>query len=116
MASHDPVPAEQLVTANEARAVEPVIPEPDKLALQEEEHSHAEAIHRQERGWVGIICGSRGEKSGNVAFMVIVACFILIGCAMYSASMTEPFFKLLSALLGVVGLALGYLFGSHTRQ
>jgi hypothetical protein len=106
----------KLVTAKEAREVEPVVPEPDKLALKEVENSHAQATHRAEQGWVGKICGSRGEKSGNIAFLVIVACFLLIGIALNSSGLTEPFFKLLASLLGVIGLALGYLFGAHNSK
>ena len=44
---------EQLVTAREARAVRPIVPEPDSLAIKELENSHAQALHKQERGWVG---------------------------------------------------------------
>lgn len=73
--SRDPA---KLVSAREARVVEPVVPEPDPLALREVENQHAQAIHKAEQGWVGKVCGSRGEKSGNVAFLVIVACFVLI--------------------------------------
>ena len=86
------------------------------LAIKEEENSHARTTHKQERGWVGALCGTRGEKSGNVAFLVIVACFVLIAVGLHSVGMTEVFFKFLGALLGVIGLALRYLFGAHNRQ
>ena len=51
MASPDPT--QQLVTTSEARAVRPIVPEPDSLAIDELESSRAQAIHKQERGWVG---------------------------------------------------------------
>ena len=73
-------------------------------------------MHKQERGLVDVLCGTRREKFGNVAFLVIVACFILIGAALNSSGLTDRFFKFLSVLLGVVGLTLSYLFRAHNKQ
>jgi hypothetical protein len=86
------------------------------LAIKEEENSHARATHEHERGWVGALCGTRGEKSGNVAFLVIVSCFILIAVGLHSVGMTAAFFKFLGAPLGIISLTLRYLFGAHNRQ
>jgi RNA polymerase sigma factor (sigma-70 family) len=44
---------ERLVTANEARAVRPIVPEPDSLAGKEVENSHAQALDKQGRERVG---------------------------------------------------------------
>jgi hypothetical protein len=92
------------------------VPEPDNLGSKEVEDSHALAMHKQERGWIGAVCGTRAEKFGNVAFLVIVACFVLIGMALHSFGLTERFFKFLGVLLGVVCLALRYLFRAYNRR
>jgi hypothetical protein len=111
-----PDPPDQLVTPKEARAARPTVPEPDRLGIKEVEDSHALAMHKQERGWVGAVCGTRGEKFGNVAFLVIVACFSLIGMALYLFGLTDQFFKLQGLLLGVVVLALRYLNGGNNKR
>lgn len=51
MASPDPT--QQFVTTNEARAVRPIVPEPDSLAIDELESSRAQAVHNQDRGRLG---------------------------------------------------------------
>lgn len=106
----------KLVTPSEARQVEPVVPEPDKLALKELENSHAQATQKFEQGWIGKFCGSRSEKAGNIAFLAIVACLLIITGALFGFGLTDAFFKLLAALVSVVTLALGYLFGAHNNR
>jgi hypothetical protein len=80
------------------------------------ENSHQQATQKTEQGWIGKVCGSKGEKAGNIAFLVIIACFLLISGALYTSGLTDPFFKLMTSLLGVIGLALGYLFGAHNKN
>lgn len=106
----------QRPSASEAPAAQLIVSESDSCAIKKVENSHARAMHKQERGWVGVVCGTRGEKSGNIAFLVIVACFILIIVSLCWSGLTDPFFTLLSPLVGVIGLALGYLFGAHNKQ
>lgn len=110
--TYQPMREQPQVSVTDARSVEPEVPEPDRLARQELRRAHEKAMHKQDRGWIGVLCGSRAEKAGNVAFMVILGAFILIACTLATNGLSEQFFKLFSALLGVVGLALRYLFGS----
>ncbi len=107
------------VTVEEARRAEPNVPEPDALALKESDNNHDKAILKAEGGFVGAFFGSRTEKPGNVALIVILLCFTLIFCGFFKIDIainSELFFKLLSVVFGIVTLALGYLFGSSNRQ
>ncbi len=106
----------KLITAKEARQVEPVIAEPDSLALREVDNSHAQATHKAEQGWIGKICGSRAEKAGNIAFLAIVMCLIIVICALFNFGLTDQFFKLVGAVTSIVTLALGYLFGANNNK
>ena len=87
--------------------------------LREVENSHNKAILKAEGGFVGAVFGSRTEKPGNVALIVILLCFLLIFWVFIKIDISinsELFFKLLSIVFGIVTLALGYLFGSSNRQ
>jgi hypothetical protein len=109
----------ETVTAEQARGVRPNVPEPDPLALQEAKNAHENNMHKNERGWVGAVFGSRSEKPGNVALIVILLCFVFAMLAFVHLDMakdSELFFKLLSVVSGLVSLALGYLFGSSDRR
>jgi ABC-type multidrug transport system permease subunit len=115
----DPDPP-SLISVEAARRSEPTVVAPDARA-KKEELLHAQATQKNDLGWVGVVLGSRSEKPGNVAAIVILFCFILIGVGFFmtdvrSGGSGELFFKLLAALLGPVGLALGYLFGSSKRD
>lgn len=101
-------------TPRHARQVESV--KAESLDLKKVEHAHEQATHLAEQGWIGKICGSRGENAGNIAFLAIVACFMVIAGAALRFGLTEEFFKLLSVLSSVISLALGYLFGSHKNK
>ncbi len=107
------------MTAEQARGVEPTVRAPDELAIQEAKNAHENNMHKNERGWVGAVFGSRSEKPGNVALVVILLCFIFAMLAFVRldiAKDSELFFKLLSVVSGLVSLALGYLFGSSDRR
>lgn len=122
-----------LLSPSEARAVEPSIPAPDSLAREELKANSALRSQRQDQGVIGWIFGSRLEKPGNIAAVVIFLSFALIFLVYWRAGITEtvvnnvvtqvrseplsePFFKLFSALAGIIGLALGYLFGSSNKN
>ncbi|MBL8269254.1 hypothetical protein [Steroidobacter sp.] len=150
MDSQKPLDSE-LVTPQQARLVEAKVVPPDSLAQGEINHL------KTELGYLGRLVGSRQEKPGNVAFLVIILCFVFLFVAFLrdtgsnaapftitpvtapqqtigtapapgatnipspitvtvTGGLTEPFFKLVSVLIGVVGLALGYLFGSSNKS
>ena len=111
----------QPVTVSEdaARRAEPTVPEPDPLALEEARNNHARGMHHLQRGLIGWCVGTGSEKPGNVATLAIIASFaiILIGFFKFDLQKEfESFYKLLTTLLGPVGLALGYLFGSSKTK
>jgi len=73
-------------------------------------------MHTLLRGLLGWCIGSGSEKAGNVATLTILGCLIFILFAFLRMNLQtefESFYKLLTTLLGPVGLALGYLFGSR---
>lgn len=106
----------ELVTPNQARTVEPTIPAPDELAKKELEFWHAQKTQEAEQGWIGKAFGSRSEKPGNIAALVVLLSFAMLFLAFIVAMNKDPmpdsFFKIAQIFLGVIGLALGYLFGS----
>lgn len=109
----------QTVSADAARLAEPNVLEPDGLAFREADHAHEQAMHKAEHGSIGRLLGSRSEKPGNVASIVILLCFVFIGLAFYRLdiqNMSDLFMKIVSASFSIIGLALGYLFGSSTRN
>ncbi|MDR2214608.1 MAG: hypothetical protein LBE59_02065 [Nevskiaceae bacterium] len=111
-----------VISPNQARAVDPVEPDTDgKLAEKELEFWHAQETQKAHHGWLGKIFGSIQEKPGNIAAIAVILSFIMLFVAfgvMYrgAGDLNENFFKLLSALTGVIGLALGYLFGSSGQK
>ena len=73
-------------------------------------------MHALQRGLLGWCIGSGGEKAGNVATLTILGCFTFMLIAYFKMDLQkefDAFFKLLTTLLGPVGLALGYLFGAR---
>jgi len=84
--------------------------------VQEAQNAHAQKTLLAEQGWIGHILGSKAEKPGNVAAIVILLCFLLLGVGFHTmchdAGNNEDFFKFVSIITGIIGLALGYLFGS----
>lgn len=102
------------------RRAEPKVPEkPDALALEEARNNHARELQRMQRGIIGWCVGSGSEKPGNVATLCIAACFLLILSAFLKLDIqkdSEFFLKILSASTGMIGLALGYLFGSRGSE
>lgn len=104
-----------VVSKDDARKAEPVVREPDQLALEELRNSHARDMNKNQRGAIGWMFGSGLEKSGNAAILSIVVFLALIVCAFFKFDLSkdsDAFYKLLTTLLGPIGLALGYLFGS----
>jgi hypothetical protein len=107
------------VSVADARKAEPTIRAPDEAALKELELQNAHDLNKQnlQKGWIGAFMGTGSEKSGNAAIIVIVLCFIFIGCSagiFKFDKQFDDFFKFLTSMLSIVTLALGYLFGSKS--
>jgi hypothetical protein len=107
------------VSASEARVTQPVVPPPTKSTEKELEFWHAQRTQKAEQGWVGWVFGSKYEKPGNIAAIVVLLSFFFLFWSFYHlytpTILPETFFKVLAAFMGVIGLALGYLFGSSHR-
>lgn len=117
--SDQPLEQPNLVSVADARRAEPTVRPPDELALEEMKNNHAVRTHRMQRGLVGLVVGTGPEKAGNVATVAIVASFGLVMTAFFRfdfATQFELFFKILTTMLGPIGLALGYLFGSKDKS
>ncbi len=72
-----------------------------------------------QRGLMGWLVGTGPEKAGNVATLSILASFLLVMIAFFKFDFDtqfELFYKILTTMLGPVGLALGYLFGSKDSR
>ncbi|MCU0819436.1 MAG: hypothetical protein MUF11_09010 [Beijerinckiaceae bacterium] len=109
----------ELVSIEEARRAEPTVRPPDPLALQELQNSHSKNMQELNRGWLGACIGSGPEKPGNTAVLVIILCFLFIAASAFKFDLStqfENFFKIVTTLLGPIGLALGYLFGSREKS
>lgn len=107
------------VSLEEAKRATPTTPEPDEKALQEAKLLHEQVMQRTQLGLIGKLLGSAQEKSGNVAFLVILMCFIFMGIGFFQmpiADHADNLFKLFTVMLGPVALALGYLFGSGNSR
>lgn len=109
------------VSIEDARRAEPVVREPDALAVLEAKNLHEQNLRKAEQGKLGTLLGSHGEKAGNISFIVILICFVLIlfaFCRMDLEKDFDSFMKFDTALIAIVTGALGYLFGSsnHTKS
>jgi hypothetical protein len=112
--SSSPAPLET-VSLEDARKAEPVVREPDALALLESKNLHEQNQKRLEQGVLGRLLGSHGEKAGNISFIVILICFGLIAFAFFRMDLKsefDSFQKFAGAMLAIITGALGYLFGA----
>lgn len=70
-------------------------------------------------GLLGKFTGGGPEKAGNIAFVVIIAAFIVLICAALSplfstnAALAPVMDKLVTGCLALITGALGYIFGSR---
>lgn len=111
----------EVVSLDQARRAEPTVREPDALALLEQKNLHERTLRQAEQGKLGTLLGSHGEKAGNISFIVILICFLLIAtafCRMDLQKDFDSFMKFDTALIAIITGALGYLFGAsnHTKS
>ncbi len=94
---------------------------PSANALAEQEQlAHAQKTFENELGWLGKAFGGRTEKPGNISGLVIVVCFSLLIIVLMSDFEEEKFgmnaSDLITIIVGIITLTLGYLFGSNTKD
>jgi hypothetical protein len=87
----------------------------------EAKNLHEQTLRKAEQGKLGFFLGSHGEKAGNISFIVILICFLLISiafCRMDLEKDFDSFMKFDTALIALITGALGYLFGSshHSKS
>jgi len=76
---------------------------------------------REELGWVGKFIGGKSEKAGNVAFIVIVVCFVLLmivtaGWVVHSGTEEYKAGAAFAPLMSVISGALGFMFGKGSDK
>ena len=66
-----------------------------------------------EMGLIGKIFGGGSEKTGNIAAACLILCFILLVLVLWTLPDTTsaPKYEIVTALIGIITLTLGYLFG-----
>lgn len=82
------------------------------------EYSHMREMASINRGQVGKLLGSRSEKAGNIACIVILVCFVLIVMAFYKMDLDkqfDSFLKFVGGITSIITASLGYLFGSAKK-
>jgi hypothetical protein len=107
------------VSVEDARRAEPVVREPDALAVLEAKNLHEQNLRKAQQGKLGSLLGSHGEKAGNISFIVILICFLLISvafCKMDLQKDFDSFMKFDTGLIAIITGALGYLFGSSNHS
>ena len=79
--------------------------------------AHQETMQKSKLGWVGGIWGSRSEKPGNVAAIVLVILLVFVGWLLWNhEKLGEIFSDTLALMMSTVTLILGYLFGSTSKS
>ena len=96
------------------------LPKPSSRAKDEESMlAHKQKQFVNELGLLGKPFGGRKEKPGNISGLVIVLCFVIIIIVYLNPPATElgyAFGDIFSALMSIITLILGYLFGSNDRS
>ena len=94
-------------------------PEPRNDAMARNEiasFAHEENMQKTQLGLVGWIWGSKSEKPGNIAGIVLIILLVFIGCLLFKFNTWDLFADTLTALMSTVTLLLGYLFGSSGKS
>jgi hypothetical protein len=91
-------------------------PDDREIARLNLTQQHASQSKRMDMGLVGRLFGSASEKPGNIAGLIVVASFMLLGCVLFlfpdSPSLTKK--DALTIVGGFITLGLGFLFGRST--
>lgn len=103
------------VTIDDIRNTSPRVPEPDERARQEQRKlDHTFRTQQAELGLVGKLVGCNQEKPGNISFIAIAACLIMMAVAFLKDGGLNK--DILTPLSSIITLSLGYLFGSAKNK
>jgi hypothetical protein len=75
---------------------------------------HAQKMRKIDLGWFGRIFGSGDEKKGNIAGGAILVSFGMVAALLIFAEDAPLREKVVTSLINIVTLSLGYLFGHGT--
>lgn len=92
------------------------LPTDPGLAGKVVESQSQQAMKRLDRGWIGVMFGTRDHVPNNVAALIAIGGFLALGCLMV---MTRSFTEIkdaVSILSGISTLALGFLFGRASKD
>ncbi len=80
--------------------------------------AYHERILKLRRGWLGRVFGWASEKPGNIAGAAIVLAFVFLGLILFVPAASDKIDTggLVIALVGIITLALGYLFGRADKN
>ena len=67
-----------------------------------------------ERGWIGVVLGSKASAPFNIAALVVVVCILTSAYLIIAKGGFQANKEALTFLGGFVTLALGYLFGKSS--
>jgi len=99
----------------EAETPEPI--DPSMARNEIASFAHEESMHKSKLGWVGAIWGSKSEKPGNVAAIVLIVLLFFIGAIIFNhEALGDLFSDTLALMMSTVTLILGYLFGSSSNR
>lgn len=107
-------------TVQSSDIAEAATPEPTDPTMARNEaalFAHEQTMHKSKLGWVGAIWGSKSEKPGNVAAIVLIILLIFIGIILLKhTALGDLFSDTLALMMSTVTLILGYLFGSSSSR
>jgi hypothetical protein len=73
------------------------------------------AHNQQNLGWLGLAFGSSASAPTNIAGLVVVLCLLFYGLSFFATGSGE-LASARAGALGLVGTALGYIFGSASKN
>ena len=117
MSDEETVPVE-----NVGKAKLPTPPEEPPLPKGTDPFTGKGGTYDKELGLVGRFVGGNTEKSGNIAFIVILLCLVFMGIVFLTAydpdsgGLPESIWNLLSLLGSIVTGCVGFIFGDKNSN
>ncbi len=110
-------PPTKTITLEDLEEVNVPAPKPGQDAKDESKFfAHTENMQKTQLGFVGWVWGSKSEKPGNIAGIVLIILLVFVGCLLFKFNTWDLFSDTLTALMSTVTLLLGYLFGSSSKN
>lgn len=105
------------ITINDIEEVTVVPPKPNKESKNEQAlFAHQHNMQKAKLGIVGMLWGSKSEKPGNIAAIVLIVLLFFVGVLLFTRKEWDLFSDTLGMMMSTITLILGYLFGSSTNR